>query len=240
VKRTNIFTLIELLIVIAIIAILASMLLPALNQARAKAHAISCTSNQKQLGLSISMYLNDYENLLYANSYDAYATYKTSLVKGGYITKDSLIFGCPSAPVYKPPFANDTIFNNIGYGFRWYAMVSYEHGYLKSSNNICGLNAKRISSPAAFWLLGDSLAANYLISPWCQIASLHHSTCAMRHSNRANFLFLDGHVAAMEPREFYDNVKDYTADHATYWVDAGGGTLNYYKGYGLVAIDAIP
>ncbi|MCP4247012.1 MAG: prepilin-type N-terminal cleavage/methylation domain-containing protein [bacterium] len=58
-RRSRAFTLIELLVVVSIIALLISILLPSLKQARAQAKDVVCRSNLHQLGLAIQYYASD-------------------------------------------------------------------------------------------------------------------------------------------------------------------------------------
>ncbi|GEM_PF-223695 len=85
-KRRSGFTLIELLVVIAIIAILAAILFPVFARAREKARQTTCTSNQRQIALSISMWAQDHDEMMpmYTNVWNS-------------INLDNKVLNCPSA-----------------------------------------------------------------------------------------------------------------------------------------------
>jgi prepilin-type N-terminal cleavage/methylation domain-containing protein/prepilin-type processing-associated H-X9-DG protein len=76
------FTLIELLVVIAIIAILAAILFPVFAQAREKARAITCASNEKEIGLAILQYVQDYDETFPPSQRDANAAEKAQYFTG--------------------------------------------------------------------------------------------------------------------------------------------------------------
>jgi prepilin-type N-terminal cleavage/methylation domain-containing protein/prepilin-type processing-associated H-X9-DG protein len=165
-NKSTAFTLIELLVVIAIIAILAAILFPVFAQAREKARAASCLSNQKQLATGLLMYSQDYDEQLLmgfwktaAGSGSASQTLCSWPAMVQPYVKSTQVFLCPSAPRdagITPGTIADPNGCGVGAGFR----TSYAYNYyLGGNNNSTGVATRSLpslSQPAQTVLIVDS------------------------------------------------------------------------------------
>jgi prepilin-type N-terminal cleavage/methylation domain-containing protein/prepilin-type processing-associated H-X9-DG protein len=131
------FTLIELLVVIAIIAILAAILFPVFAQAREKARAISCASNEKQLALAVIMYEQDADENFPVNpvpvapNFDFGQTWMNGVQS---YVKSFGVFTCPD----DPDLAQDGLDTAAGVHFNNFSGPSFSY----VANGIIGYDWK--------------------------------------------------------------------------------------------------
>lgn len=222
-KQRHIFTLIELLIVIAIIAILAAMLLPALNKARDRAKAISCTNNLRQLGLTLQAYCNDFDGMTPYNAWDLEdkTSWRGRLYNAGYIKTYKGTY-CPAVQLSTDPtFKEDN--RGVGYGINngWWlnrpnTINTKRIGTGTNAQEVLGGNWRMFipKEPSKFPLLADTQRL-VDVNSWrfyyqscefaypCNNGTTNPSIVAVvtRHASRCNALALDGHVAAQSRGE---------------------------------------
>lgn len=211
VKPGAAFTLIELLVVIAIIALLAAMIFPVFAQARAKAHAASCISNEKQIGLAVMQYAQDFDE---------------SFPVGGFVgrgwagqlysyVKNAGIFTCPGDPTW-----SDGKKTPISYGMNMWLVETKPARIIANQKapaktvmlfEVTDVTAD-VTDPSEFTSAigcgGDPAGSGWIdhnggvgsydtgvmgIPPRSTVTFVRNKTRG-RHSNGANFLLCDGHV----------------------------------------------
>jgi prepilin-type N-terminal cleavage/methylation domain-containing protein/prepilin-type processing-associated H-X9-DG protein len=190
------FTLIELLVVVAIIAILAAILFPVFGRAKAKAKAMSCLSNIKEITLGCLMYADDYDECTGVDDHGPRGANYTWVSQVYPYLRNDEIFGCPSN-TYK--YRQDTrgAWNTRYYGS--YAVNMSRHGTttdgLTGSGEIyCYRPLGTIQYPAQCLMIGEVEGANNgPAGMWRTWAGLTPDACFL-HNEGTNVGFFDGHA----------------------------------------------
>ncbi len=210
--KKRLFTLIKLLVVVALILVLLGLLMPALKGARDTVKATVCQSNLRQSSIVAANYSADFNNYVYVTGQDPFAVNASCLwdnngwaheysVTVEYV-KPSSIFLCPSEFPYRMN-TKDSRWCHWVYGADYTntsanPLISVA---MTASANKNYRNAGRMRLPSRYIYLCDSFTSDSANKSQCyQIlyTAQWGAGAALRHRSRSNSAFFDGHVQGVD------------------------------------------
>ena len=216
---TQAFTLVELLVVVAIVAILAAILFPVFQKVRENARRTSCLSNEKQLALGLTMYTQDNDEFLPPTA--TYAADRVTVI----LWPDMIRSYVNSKPLRLCP--SDTTDKNNSYGLSELTFVDETDAYPQT---VPTSSLAAFQTPSATVMLGELGAgrigpdqntdctdpanncsdvttpvtdAYKLTAPDVPLNDQYDARPAARHLGQADVAFMDGHAKSMRLEQFY-------------------------------------
>ncbi|MEK7676469.1 MAG: type II secretion system protein [Verrucomicrobiota bacterium] len=211
------FTLLELLVVIALIGILASLLVPAVAAAKRRTRTTHCANNLRQLGIALQLYVDDERFFPLATSGDGLGNWQRTLRPAS----GQKVFHCPQLAqsseefmaLFKPP--SEQIFPHYGYNYLGAARrnpppfnLGLGGDFRPADRRFLPAPENRVVAPSEMIAIGDSPAfiyvnldqpppdpgdVLYLAFPHI-VPQFNYPGVGNWHNDSANIVFCDGHT----------------------------------------------
>jgi len=193
------FTLVELLVVMAIIAILAALLLPAVGRAKQKGQQVACVNNSRQQAMAVFLYIDDHDGVLPPVAYEDAQTNEVDwpVLLDPYL-RNVRTHLCPL----------DTRSRKSSYGLNELGFVDLTDAGVTTPNRLSGFH-----TPVGTVMLGDLGAEDDLqtlrpdtlkmIAPGSSINDDKDARPIGRHASRCDLGFMDGHAEPLRLAQFY-------------------------------------
>lgn len=206
VKKAWAFTLVELLVVVAVVATLTALLLPALGEAKTKVRNVACLNNLKQWGLAVHLYAAEHDDFLPDEG--APTPGPNSLARGWYVSLPRML-GVP--PYHAMPWrTNPAVIPGRSLficpaNTRRAANNNLFHYCLNGHIDGTGTNDR----PRKTSSINDPAQVVYLFDNGKRAAVAQQNNVHTNlHDQGAQFLFVDGHVARFRSADYWDFISD--------------------------------
>jgi len=190
------FTLVELLVVLAVIALLAALLLPALSKAKESARATQCLNQMRQLAIAVRLYVDENGDTFPRSEHSAFANGElpwersvAPLLGSSTTAWTNLLTGlyhCPSDKRTTP----------WSYGLNVYYELGPDDDYTGKPQTWRRLT--QVPHPSATVLFAENnSSADHLMPEFWYSQADAVDLASTRHKGRANYTFADGHASLL-------------------------------------------